>query len=79
MIEKYVYSKDLSANERVVIMHLKLKAENNLIQIGIDTIVSDLGIGETAIKRVLKDLVNKGYLERKRAGLGKPNIYTIIK
>lgn len=80
MTVKYIYSKDLSANERIVMMHLTLKAdENNSIQIGIDSMVNDLSIGETAIKRVLKDLVSKGYLNRKRVGLGNPNIYTIIK
>lgn len=85
MINKYIYNKELTSNERMIMIHLTLKpfdtstGLSKTIQIGIDEIIRELGIGEASIKRALKSLVNKGYLERKRAGLGKPNIYTIIK
>lgn len=84
MNTKYIYNKDLTSNERVIMTHLLLQAYKNnekqdTIQIGIHSIVSVLGIGEASVKRAFKSLVEKGYLERKRPGLGNPNIYTILK
>lgn len=78
MTDKYIYSKDLSSSEKVV-MTFFCSIEEKEIQLGIDTIVGELGMGENAVKRALKNLVEKGYLSRKRVGQGHPNIYRILK
>lgn len=78
MLIKYIYCKDLSSSEKVVMIHF-YSIEEKEIQLGISSLVEDLGMGEDAVKRALRNLVNKGYLSKKRVGQGNPNIYTILK
>lgn len=78
MTIKYIYNKDLSPSEKVIMTHFNSIKEKE-IQLGIDSLVKDLNIGEFAVKSALRHLIEKGYLSKKRLGQGHPNIYTILK
>ncbi len=44
---------------------------------GQDALVKDTGISKRSTVRFMKELEQSGYLEKKRRGLGKTNIYTL--
>lgn len=44
-----------------------------------DTLAKDLGTGERQIRRLLQELKHNGYITWSQRGLGKSNIYTILK
>lgn len=78
MTVKYIYNKDLSPSEKIIMIHFNSIKEKE-IQLGISSLVKDLSIGEFAVKTALRNLIEKGYISRRRLGQGHPNIYTILK
>jgi len=73
-----INDKDLSAKAKLVYAKLLSYAWNNdRVFPGQERMSTEIGMGVRTIVRATNELQKKGYLEVRRRGLGKTNIYTL--
>lgn len=71
-------SKDISSNAKLVYAGLLSYAwHNNYCFPGQERLSRDLGLGERTVNRAIQELSKQNFIDVKRQGLGKPNVYTL--
>ena len=73
---KEIYGKDLSATSKLIMSYFILE-EVDKISISIDELSSIFNCSRKTVINVMKELEEKGYIEKIRRGQGKNNIYII--
>jgi len=74
----FLRRKDLSANAKVAFALLLSYAwNNNSCFPGQEKLAEDMGVTRRLVIRLLGELEKKGFLEKKRRGLGKTNVYIL--
>ena len=71
-------SREVSAGAKLAYaMLLKYAWQNNFCFPGQDKLAEDLGITRQSVNAHIKELEAKGFIDIKRRGQGKPNLYTL--
>lgn len=69
---------DLSVGAKLAYaMLLSYAWQNDYCFPGQDTLAEDMGSGKRSVVRYIDELERNGYVDIKRQGLGKPNVYTL--
>lgn len=79
-LDNIINERDLDGNEKTILLtisfyHNGLIGEDPSISLPLDKIAELLKCSRTTANRVIKGLIEKGYLESIKRGQGKPNIY----
>ena len=69
---------DLSASAKIVYSKLLSYAwHNNAVYPGQETMAAEIGLARTTVIRSLQELEKSNWIESKRRGLGKTNVYIL--
>ena len=75
-----INDEDLDANEKIILISISFYMDGKIeeepyMALSIKEIARLIKCAESTANRVIKKLVDKGYLERVKRGQGNPNIY----
>jgi uncharacterized membrane protein len=79
-LDEIINSKELNGDEKIILLtisfyHKGLIENNPSMTLSIDNISELVGCSKTTAGRIMKKLINKGYIDVIRKGQGNANIY----
>ena len=80
VLDGIINEKDLNGDEKVILItisfyHKGLIGEDPAMSLPMDKISELVNCSKSTANRIMKKLIEKGYLESIKKGQGKPNIY----
>ena len=80
VLDGIINERDLNGDEKTILItisfyHKSLIGENPAMSLPMDKVCELVNCSKTTANRIMKKLIEKGYLESIKRGQGKPNIY----